>query len=457
MSAKLKLALWVTFMVLILSSMVLVFVLVLNQNYLPSDPAEYLVNVVLDNADDVEFERGILELDDLDVYRRGVHCTFFREDGEVILSANKEGLDFLSLPFEENVVRTMEIDGDEYFIYDKYVDMTVSGLWIRGATLVHSSEGVMDLILRLTIILLPTILVLTFIGAMWISARTFRPMEKIVATANSIHDADDLTDRINLRHGSKEMKILARSFDRMFERLEELFNYERQFTSDASHELRTPTAIILAECERARNKNLDSQEYVQTIKNIENQGHRMSNLIDELLGITRLQQGTEKYPLVKSDLSEFVTMTAESFVPLDTRGIEMTLDIEEGIEACFNASLMSRAVYNLLENAYRYGREGGSVKLGLCKVEVQVDNHKDKYNSFAELTVADDGIGIREEDISHIWDRFWQAETPFTDENRGSGLGLAMVRGIAELHHGSISVSSKLGSGSTFTLHIPLG
>lgn len=444
MSAKIRLTLWVTFMVLMVSVMVLVFVLVINRHSLPEDPAAYLVDVVIDNANDVEFDRGTFEWDDLSVYKRGVYCSFYNTDGEVLFSANKEDMDFSAEPFKANVIRTVKSGGKDYYIYDAYVDMDISSLWIRGAILTDSHFGITDIIMRLTLMIMPIILIVTFLGALWISSRTFRPIEKIVETANSINDADDLTDRINLKRGPKEIKQLAASFDRMFERLEKLFEAERQFTSDASHELRTPTAVILAECDHAKRKDRSTEEYLESIEHIEAQGHRMSGLIEELLGITRLQQGTEKYPLIKGDLSEFVSVTAEGFVPQDDRGIAFDTEIDEGIECKFNMSLISRAVYNLLQNAYKYGSDNGFVKLSLKCAE-----------GMAVLSVKDNGIGISPEDQEKIWQRFWQADAS-RGESGSNGLGLAMVKEIAELHGGDVSVESTLGEGSTFSLRIPL-
>ena len=443
MSAKLRLALWVTLMVLLLAAMVLVFVIVLNRHTLPEDPASYLVDVVIDNAHDVEFDRGTFEWDDLSVYKRGVYCSFYNTDGKLLLSADKEDMDFSSVPFAANVIRTVESGGHEFYLYDTYVDMEVSGLWIRGAVLTDSHVGIMDTIVRLTIIILPLLLIITFLGALWISSRTFRPISRIVATANSINDADDLSDRINLKHGPKEMKQLANAFDRMFDRLEKLFESERQFTSDASHELRTPPAVILAECEMAKRKGATREDQMESIGHIEAQGKRMSELIEELLGITRMQQGTEKYPLEEGDLSEFVSLTADGFVPADDRGIRFDENIEEGITCRFNASLIARAVCNLLQNAYKYGRDNGYVKLSL---------YREKNN--AVICIEDNGIGISGENLDKIWQRFWQAD-PSRGEASGSGLGLAMVKEIAELHGGRVSAESTPGKGSKFMVILP--
>ena len=146
----------------------------------------------------------------------------------------------------------------------------------------------------------------------------------------------------------------------------------------------------------------------------------------------------------RGNLSEFTEFTAEEFVPDEDRGIIREIDIEEGIECEFNASLMSRLIYNLLQNAYRYGKDGGHVKLSLKR-----------EGSDAVLSVADDGIGIKKEDMDKIWQRFWQADGSRA-AGTGSGLGLSMVREIAELHGGEASVESEPDKGSTFTVRIPL-
>ena len=186
MSAKLRLALWVTFMVLLVSVMVLVFVLVINRHSLPEDPAAYLVDVVIDNANDVEYDRGKFEWNEMSVYKRGVYCSFYNTNGDLLLSADKEDMDFSGEPFIANKIRTVRSGDKEFYLYDYYVDMEVSGLWIRGVVLTDSHQGISDIILRLTIIILPVILIVTFLGALWISSRTFKPIEKIVATANSL-------------------------------------------------------------------------------------------------------------------------------------------------------------------------------------------------------------------------------------------------------------------------------
>lgn len=442
MSAKLRLTLWFTLMVFILAAMVLVFVLVINSAAITDDPAERLVKTVLRNADDVEFDNGRFDWEDLELYRRGVYCSFYSTAGDLLLAAEDPGMTALSLPFEKNIIRTVNIGGQDYFCYDSYVDMDITGIWIRGLVSSSDRSGLMHTIIVLTCTLLPALMALTLGGGWIIALDAFRPMEKILSAADSISDGGDLTARVGLKRGPTEMRRLSRAFDRMFARLELSFNAERQFASDASHELRTPITVILAECDRAKRKDKSPEDFLASIAVIEEQGKHMSELVQQLLGLTRMQHGTDRYPMRRSDLSIFVESCCGEFMPHDSRGISLETDIKPGIEADFNPALMSRVVQNLLQNAYKYGRENGHILVGL-----------ERRGGGALLRVRDDGIGIAPEDQDKIWQRFWQADAS-RGEDGGSGLGLAMVKEIAEFHGGRASVDSEPGQGSTFMVEI---
>ena len=443
MSVKLRMTLWITLMVLLLAAMVLVFVFVINANTVTDDPAGRLVKVVMNNADRLEFDHGRFEWDDVDAYRRGVYTTFYAEDGELLCGAIPDGFDSAAVPFEENFVRSTEINGEEYYIYDVYVDMDITYVWVRGLISAADRSGLMHTILILTAALLPAILVLSTGGGWLIASLSFKPLEKIVNAANDISDGGDLTKRLNIRRGPSEMKRLGSSFDRMFERLEKSFETERQFASDASHELRTPITIILAQCDRSRRKDKTPDDYSASIGVIEEQAQYMSELVQQLLGLTRMQHGTDRYPMRESDLSEFTESCCDEFTPVDSRGIELKTDIAPCVTARFNGTLMSRVIHNLIQNAYKYGVEGGHIWLTLRRTE-----------QGAVLSVKDDGIGIAPENLDMVWQRFWQADTSRGDEG-SSGLGLAMVKEIAQFHGGDAVVESTPGSSSTFSVILP--
>lgn len=192
MSAKLRLTAWFTLMVLILAAMVLVFVLVINSYSITDDPAGRLVRMVMHNADEVEFDKGRFEWDDLDACRRGVYCSFYDDGGQFLMGAAPEGVS-PELDFEPGVLRTFTAGEQEYFLYDFYVDMDVAGIWIRGLVSTADRSGLMHTILVLTCTLLPALLLLT-VGGGWLIARgAFKPMEDILTAADSISDGDDLS------------------------------------------------------------------------------------------------------------------------------------------------------------------------------------------------------------------------------------------------------------------------
>ena len=443
MSAKLRVTLWITLMVLLLAAMVLVFVLVINGASVTDDPEGRLVKVVLKNADNVEFDKGRFEWDDLDFYKRGVYCSVYDEDGALLCGAAHDKWN-VDLPLEANVIRTVRTGDEELFVYDTLVDMDVTDIWVRGMISTSDTSGLMHTILILTVTLLPAILVLSVGGGWLIAWGAFRPMDKIIDAANSISDGDDMSRRVNMRRGPSEMRRLSAAFDKMLDRLERSFITERQFASDASHELRTPITVILAECDRARRKDKTREDFLGSVAVIEEQGKSMSELVQSLLSLTRMQQGTERYPMRRGDLSEFVASCCGEFVAADTRGITLTTDIEPGVEIEYNHALMSRVVQNLLQNAYKYGRENGHITVALHKSDGK-----------AVLSVEDDGIGIAPEDQDKIWQRFWQADAS-RGEDGGTGLGLAMVKEIAQFHGGTAAVESAPGSGSTFSVILPM-
>lgn len=442
MSAKLRVTLWITVMMLLLAAMVLIFVLVINGRAV-DDPAGRLVKVVQDNVNDVEFDRGKFEWDDLDCYKREVYCSYYNAQGELLFGAQPEQWR-TDLPFEANILRTVNTPDGEIYVYDALVDMEVSVLWVRGMVSAQASSGVMHVILVLTVSILPALLVLSIGGGWLIAWGAFRPMERIITAANSISDGDDMSRRVNMRRGPSEMRRLSAAFDKMLARLEASFNAERQFASDASHELRTPITVILAECDRARRKGKTPEDFTASINVIEEQGRHMSELVQSLLSLTRMQQGTDRYPMRRADLSEFVEACCDEFIPAQARGISIFRDIVPGVEAMYNHALISRLVQNLLQNAYKYGREGG-------RIEVALRAEGDE----AVLSVADDGIGIAPENLEKIWLRFWQADAS-RGEDGGSGLGLAMVKEITQFHGGSVGVESAPGNGSRFTVRLPL-
>ena len=167
----------------------------------------------------------------------------------------------------------------------------------------------------------------------------------------------------------------------------------------------------------------------------------MNKMISQMLEFTRLETNSDRYEKNKVDFSELIKLTCLDFQYIKEKNISLESSVEEGISVCGNYELLTRLVSNLLSNAYRYGKENGHIKVTLTSVGDEV-----------RLSVADDGIGIANEDKEKIFDRFYQADK--SRSGSGTGLGLSLVKEIAEFHAGRVTVESEPGKGSIFSYYM---
>ena len=438
LSIKTRVTIYFTLMMVLVVVLVFGVILIAGRGVI-SDTAEgTLLDVVHDEIDDVEFDGGFLDLDELDFYRHNVYVQAYSADGEFLGGAGTNDFDGEE-EFHNGEMRQVTIDGSPFLVYDLLVQTDAGSVWLRGITSAENDFSAARVITILALILLPVLVVITAVVGWFIARHAFKPVRQITDTVDAINDGDDLTARIGLRRGRDEIHRLAATFDRMFDRLERSFDSEKRFASDASHELRTPVAIILAECEYARQNAQTVDDYRESLEVVERQGRRMSTLINQLLNITRMDQGTQAISREDADFSELADVVADETVRASGKVLEVEKDIAPGVHANVDVGLMSRLVQNLVENACKYTPEGGSVRVSLAAAEGRLT-----------LTVADNGIGIAKRDLPHIWERFWQADSS-RGVDKGSGLGLAMVKQIADAHGGTLSVESEPGRGSTFT------
>lgn len=438
LSIKTRVTIYFTLMMVLVVVLVFGVILIAGRGVI-SDTAEgTLLDVVHDEIDDVEFDGGFLDLDELDFYRHNVYVQAYSADGEFLGGAGTNDFDGEE-EFHNGEMRQVTIDGSPFLVYDLLVQTDAGSVWLRGITSAENDFSAARVITILALILLPVLVVITAVVGWFIARHAFKPVRQITDTVDAISDGDDLTARIGLRRGRDEIHRLAATFDRMFDRLERSFDSEKRFASDASHELRTPVAIILAECEYARQNAQTVDDYRESLEVVERQGRRMSTLINQLLNITRMDQGTQVISREDADFSELADVVADETVRASGKALEVEKDIAPGVHANVDVGLMSRLVQNLVENACKYTPEGGRVRVSLAAAEGRLT-----------LTVADNGIGIAKRDLPHIWERFWQADSS-RGVDKGSGLGLAMVKQIADAHGGTLSVESEPGRGSTFT------
>ncbi len=297
------------------------------------------------------------------------------------------------------------------------------------------------------IVALPLLTLLAALGGWFMAGRALSPIRKITASAREITGGEDLSRRVDIGPGKDEVHELADTFNGMLDRLETSFKAERQFTSDASHELRTPTAVILAECDLAEKTAASPEDFCQSLEVIQRQGKKMSDLIGTLLAYTRREQGQERADLENADISAITEAVCQEQSRVnDGRDIVLIPDIRQGVTAMADINLIASLIQNLVSNAYKYGRSGGHIWVTLSQEEDRL-----------RLSVRDDGAGIPKDCQELVFDRFYQVDAARTNADGSLGLGLAMARQIARLHGGAITLQSEPGQGSEFIFTMPLG
>lgn len=440
-SIKIKITLWYLLLMVIMMVMVLGFIVAISNSVTSQTAINQISAAVHSNLEQLDMTDGKLQVgEDFRFYQSGIYTVVYSSN-ETLL-AGQLPLDFNEVgEFENGETRIVSVGDDDFYVLDLWRAFGWdNGVWVRGIMEVPEGMTMIENLLMMAGVAMPLFILLSTLGGYWIAKKAFRPLEEIIATADSINEAADLSARIETPPGNNEFTRLAKTFDRMFERLEASFEAEKQFTADASHELRTPISVIKGACEYGMKYDETPEERQETITMIHRQAEKMSTLVSELLSMTRLDQGTERANFTEADISALTKsicqeQTGECYI--------LHCDIEENIIALIDVSLISRLLQNLLDNAVKYGRPNGSIWVSLCKREGEI-----------QLSVKDDGMGIPAEHREKIWQRFYQADPSRSGDN-GAGLGLSMVKKIAEIHGGYMSLTSEEGKGSTFTLHLP--
>lgn len=442
LSVKLKLTVWLSLLITLLAGLLLAFMLSVSSHVALSTAMSRLDKTLRSNISQVSLTDGKLQLgEDFSFYRDGISTLIYSK--EKALLAGQLPVSFQwETSFQNGLLRTIGGSGSKYLVLDIWVPAGWdNGLWLRGLTeLPKAGETIRNLLVA-GLLVMPLFIALAALGSYRIVKRSFRPLDSIASTAAEITEARDLSKRICLPPGKDEFSRLADTFDQLFERLEQSFETQKQFTSDASHELRTPVSVIKGACEYAMKYDETPQERQETLSMIYRQSLKMSALISQLLSITRLDQGTELIKPVPVDLNELLHSCLE--VP-DFQGKALLLEPGEPITVLADASQLSRLITNLVENAFKYGKPGGHVWVRTMQTDREV-----------LIQVKDDGIGIPPEEQDKIWKRFYQVDSA-RSQGSGAGLGLSIVQQIAQAHKGRMTLESTPGLGSCFTLHLPL-
>jgi two-component system OmpR family sensor kinase len=303
-------------------------------------------------------------------------------------------------------------------------------------------------LLRSMLLIAPIILLASALVGYWLAGTSLRPVQGIMDEVEAISDGTSLHRRLAVPLSGDEMARLALTVNGMLARLERSFASLHRFTADASHELKTPLMVLRAGVERALVHPGVPGEILQSLDETLAQINEMTELVESLLTLARADEGRAPLAVEESDLRDLLGDVVETAGMLG-EGVEITVTSsmpDRPVRLAVDRHRIREMLLNLVTNAIKYTPKGGTIDLSLTEEDDAVS-----------FTVRDTGIGIAPGDLPHIFERFWRADPARsrTGQRPGTGLGLAITKWIAEAHGGSITVQSRPGRGTIFTVHFP--
>jgi len=320
---------------------------------------------------------------------------------------------------------------------------------VRNIVQVASSlTDVEDTLRQLIFILasiVPLALIIASIGGIFLANKALKPVNEINRITQEI-TSKNLGLRVPRPQMHDELGELVETINGMIERLENSFRQIQQFTSDASHELKTPLTILKGEAELALRKERDPGEYRHYLQSSLEEINRLSRLVQDLLVLSKADTGRLTLQAVPVNLSQLVETCGQQskFLGEDSE-IHLELTTQPGVQVLGDPNRLKQMFYNLIENAIKYSNRSGKVVISTT--------HNGQY---AHVAIRDNGVGIASEDIPFIFDRFYRVDKSRSREAGGTGLGLSICKWIAEIHKGRIEVESVPDVGSCFTVMLPL-
>lgn len=276
--------------------------------------------------------------------------------------------------------------------------------------------------------------------AVWVARTSLKPLRDAAATASRVSQST-LTERIGYEGADDEVGRMVSSINAMLDRLESAFGEQRRFVADASHELRTPIAVIAGHLEIVRDTELTPAERREEFDLIADETARMGRLVDDLLALARLEAGgpTPHQPLEVGSLLDEAAARGRGLGPR-----RIIVDAPDSLWVDGDPDQLMQALLNLVGNAIAHTSEGGTIRL-----------EASSSGSLVRIDIEDNGTGIRAADVPRIFDRFYRAQGPRAAAGGGSGLGLAITRRLIELHGGSVRAGNLPTGGAVFTVELP--
>jgi len=377
---------------------------------------------------------------------------FDAESGRLLFESR--GFAPLGLQLTAEQVRANRTHMRPFDVSTQYGRMRISNSTIRdragreylvqvGVSL-DTMDGALARYRGLLLWILPPALLGSAAASWWLAGFALRPLTALAARAREI-DVRTLERRLPTRGVRDELEDVATAFNDTLARLEHSVGEMRQFSAALAHELRTPLAALRGEIELAlRRSPRDPDERAALASQIE-ELDRLARLIDQILTLARAESGEIRLTFAPVDVGELAASLVEQLEPVaQARAVELRGERRGTVIVNGDAGWLQRLILNLLDNAIKFTGEGGTVVLRVCGESGQ-----------ARIDVEDSGVGMPPEITPHIFERFFQADPARSPGGAGAGLGLSLVKWIVDRHAGTITVSSRPGEGSTFTVRLP--
>jgi heavy metal sensor kinase len=315
---------------------------------------------------------------------------------------------------------------------------------VQTGIALNKSIALLDAFRNGLLFLTPAVIFLAALGGHWMSRKALQPVAALAAQARLINDRN-LDMRLPEPDTRDEISDLSRTLNQMLERIDRAFASIRAFTGNASHELRTPISLLRAEIDVALLRPRGSAEYQTILMRLNEEAVRMTSLVENLLSLARADGGAEAMCLAPIEVRSLFRNMYRTWAPaMESAHLDLHIENPDDIVLLGDANGLQRLLSILLENAAKFTSPGGSVTLSATLA-----------GGRGVLSVRDTGIGISGEDLPRIFDRFYRGPQPVNTASRGSGLGLALAKWIAERHGTQLAVRSQPNHGSCFSISLP--
>lgn len=373
-----------------------------------------------------------------------IYVRLLDNDGNVVNTSSKWDID-ITLKYTSDKALSIE-RGKKHLVY-KNSAITVKGNKIFHLIVIKDMEHEYRFLKLLSIMMaVSNILgiIIALISGSFVSKRMLKPIDKITKTAQSI-SVRDLNRRIEVASADDELSRLARTFNEMIERLQNSFEIQNKFVSDASHELRTPISVIQGYINLLDRWGKDDKEVLQkAIDTIKNETSNMTNLIEKLLFLARGDSGTLKLEKDDFPLNELIDEIIEES-RIIASDYYIVNEKNAHVIVCADFKLIKQALRALVDN---------SIKYTPAKGEININSYLELENII--ITIEDTGVGIPKEEIPKLFHRFYRVDEARSKKTGGTGLGLSIVKQIIDIHNGSISIESNLGKGIKVIIKLPI-